>query len=134
DRAERVRVRARRRGAEVELRIEGRLPVPIELDASRAARAERTVALPFALALRLAPGLDRVDVALDVDNRARDHRLRLHVRVPFAAERFEVESAFEVVERPIAPEPNAFGAARPAERPIGACPQRTFATLPGPRR
>jgi 2-O-(6-phospho-alpha-D-mannosyl)-D-glycerate hydrolase len=131
DRADGVRVRARRRGAEVELRIEGRLAVPVGLDETRAARAARTAPLRFALALRLAPGLDRVDVALDADNRSCDHRLRLVCRAPFAARRFEVESAFEIAERPIAPAPDAFGAARPAERPIGACPQRSFATLAG---
>jgi len=131
DRPEAVRVRASRRGSQVELRIEGRLRVPLELDASRAARSARRVALPFALSLRLAPGLDRLDVALRVDNTARDHRLRLHCRAPFAARRFEVESAFEIAERPIAPAPDAFGSSRTAERPIGACPQRSFATLVG---
>src|SRR5262249_32429848 len=48
---------------------------------------------------------------------------------PFRAARFRVESAFEVVDRPIAPAPDAFGPERPAELPIGACPQRTFASL-----
>jgi len=132
DRPERVRVRASRRGAEVELRIDGRLAVPLELAASRSERSDRRVALPFSLRLRLAADMDRLDVALRVDNTARDHRLRLHCRAPFAARRFEVESALEIAERPIAPAPDSFGAARPAELPIGACPQRSFATLAGP--
>jgi hypothetical protein len=51
------------------------------------------------------------------------------VRAPFRATRFEVESAFEVAPRPIAPEPDAFGGERPAERPTGATPQRGFATI-----
>jgi alpha-mannosidase len=130
-RAEAVRVRALRRGSECELRIEGRLAIPLELDASRARRVERRVASPFALVLRLADGLDRIDVALRFENRTRDHRLRLVCRAPFAARRFEVESAFEIVERPIEPASDAFGPGRPAERPIGACPQRAFATLVG---
>jgi alpha-mannosidase/mannosylglycerate hydrolase len=66
-----------------------------------------------------------------VDNTARDHRLRLHLRAPFSADRLEVESAFEVVARPIDPPPDAFGAGPPAELPTGACPQRSFATLSG---
>jgi alpha-mannosidase len=79
------------------------------------------------LRLRLARGSGRVAVEIDVDNTARDHRLRAHVRAPFAASRFEVESAFEVAQRPIAPAPDAFGSPRPAEFPIGATPQRSFA-------
>jgi hypothetical protein len=51
------------------------------------------------------------------------------VRAPFAASRFEVESAFEVADRPIAPAPDAFGSATPAEFPVGATPQRSFATV-----
>ncbi len=129
---ERVRVRiARRSAAEVALRVDAILRVPRELAPTRDRRSERLVALPVALELRLGVGLDRLDIALEVDNTARDHRLRLHCRAPFAAHRFEVESAFEVAERPIAPAPDSFGAARPAEFPIGAVPQRSFATLAG---
>ena len=53
------------------------------------------------------------------------------MRAPFRARRFQVESAFEVVDRPIAPEPEAFGSPQPAEFPIGAVPQRAFASLEG---
>jgi hypothetical protein len=132
DRLERVRVRiVRQGGAVVSLRMQGILRVPREIANTRDARAERSVALPVAFEFGLAAGLDRLDVALDVDNTARDHRLRLLFRAPFAAQRFEVESAFEVAERPIAPAPDSFGSPRPSEFPIGAVPQRTFATLAG---
>jgi alpha-mannosidase len=130
ERPERVRVRAGRAGeAEVGLVVEGRWRVPAGLEADRARRADRAVALPARLRLRLARDLDRVDVELSLDNTARDHRLRLHVRAPFAARRFEVESAFEVAERPIAPGPADFGSPHPAEFPIGAVPQRSFASI-----
>ncbi|MFI5317608.1 MAG: glycoside hydrolase family 38 C-terminal domain-containing protein, partial [Myxococcota bacterium] len=130
ERLERVRIRLVRAGdAAAALAIEGRLRVPESLALDRAARAHRAVALPVALRLWLAAGLDRVDLELSVDNTARDHRLRLHARAPFAARRFRVESAFELVERPIAPAEDAFGPARAAELPIGACPQRAFACI-----
>src|SRR5690606_4848994 len=106
--------------------------VPEALARGRAARSARRVALPVRLELRLLAGLDRLDVNAELDNTARDHRLRLHCRTPFAAARFEVESAFEIAERPIAPAPDAFGSDRPSELPIGAGPQRRFATLHGP--
>jgi alpha-mannosidase len=130
ERPARARVRVERAGdAAATLAIDARFRVPESLAADRGARSAKTVTLPVSLRLRLATGLDRIDVGVSLDNTARDHRLRLHVRAPFAARRFRVESAFEVVERPIAPPPDAFGPERAAELPIGACPQRGFASI-----
>ncbi len=127
---ERARVRVERAGeAAATLAIDARYRVPESLAADRAGRSTKTVALPVSLRLRLAPGLDRIDIEVSLDNTARDQRLRLHVRAPFGARRFRVESAFEVVERPIAPPADAFGPGRAAELPIGACPQRGFASI-----
>lgn len=124
-------VLARASESEVSLRIDGRWRVPSALTPDRHGRSERFVELPASVGVRLSAGLDRVDVEVEVHNTAEDHRLRLHVRAPFAARRFEVESAFEVVERPIAPAADSFGSAHPAEQPIGAVPQRAFATIAG---
>jgi 2-O-(6-phospho-alpha-D-mannosyl)-D-glycerate hydrolase len=130
ERPERTRVRVERAGdAAVALALDARFRMPESLAPDRAGRATKAVTLPVSLRLRLAPGLDRLDVEVTLDNAARDHRLRLHVRAPFAARRFRVESAFEVVERPIAPPADAFGPGRAAESPIGACPQRAFASI-----
>ena len=130
ERPESVRLRVPKPAeGEAAVRIEARYRVPVALRSDRAARTSRTVRLPVGIGLRLWAGLDRVDLELDVDNTARDHRLRLLLRAPFEAGRFEVESAFEVAERPIAPDPESFGSARPAERPIGATPQRRFASI-----
>ena len=115
--------------AEVSLAIDARYRVPAALAPGRDARARRRVWLPVRLRLRLSRGLPRVAVQIDLDNTARDHRLRAHVRAPFAASRFEVESAFEIARRPIAPGPASFGSEHPSEFPIGATPQRGFATL-----
>ncbi|MDH3685341.1 MAG: hypothetical protein OEP95_03900 [Myxococcales bacterium] len=130
DQPERVRVRAAADAAEASIELDLRYRIPAALAADRATRSNRRVALPVRLRLRLAPGLDRLDVEVEVDNRARDHRLRLWMGAPFAPKRLRVESAFEVVERPIEPAPDSFGSERaPSERPIGAGPQRTFASL-----
>jgi len=115
--------------AEVSLAIDARYRVPAALAPGRDARARRRVWLPVRLRLRLSRGTPRVAVQIDVENTARDHRLRAHVRAPFAASRFEVESAFEIASRPIAPGPASFGSEHPSEFPIGATPQRGFATL-----
>jgi alpha-mannosidase len=53
------------------------------------------------------------------------------VAVPFEPQRLEVESAFEIVDRPIGPLPEVDSADRPAELPGGASPQRRFASLVG---
>ena len=130
ERPHRARVRVLgRAGSESTLALELRYRVPGCLTPDRKARSEKHVELPARVLVRLASGLDRVDVEVTLHNTARDHRLRLHVRSPFAAKRFEVESAFEVAKRPIAPEPSDFGSQHPAEFPIGACPQRAFATI-----
>jgi hypothetical protein len=115
--------------AEVGIAMDLTYRVPVGLTHDRRGRSARSVPLAVRVHLRLARGLDRLDVAIEVDNRARDHRLRAHLRAPFEASRFEVESAFEVVDRPIAPAANAFGSATPAEFPVGATPQRSFATI-----
>lgn len=130
ERPSKVRVRlAPASEAEVGVVLDARYRLPAELGADRRRRSRRTVSLPVRMGLRLAQGLDRVDLWMEVDNTARDHRLRVLVRAPFSARRLEVESAFETVERPIAPGPSDFGSEQPAEFPIGASPQRTFATL-----
>ncbi len=132
ERPKSVRVRlAASSEAQVGIRIEARYRVPRQLEPGRDRRSSRETWLPVQLLLRLGRDLDRVDLEIDADNTARDHRLRVHVRAPFSATRFEVESAFEVAERPIDPAPGDFGSARPAEFPIGATPQRRFATLSG---
>jgi alpha-mannosidase/mannosylglycerate hydrolase len=129
-RPRRARVRLLGQAApEAALAIELRYRVPASLTPDRRARSGREVELPARLIVRLAPGLDRVDLEVTLHNAAKDHRMRLHVRAPFVAKRFEVESAFEIVARPIAPQPSDFGSPRPAEFPIGACPERAFATV-----
>jgi hypothetical protein len=115
--------------AEAGVEIEARYRVPEGLTPDRSARAAKRVTLPVRLRLRLVEGSDRIELDVDCDNRARDHRLRVLLRAPFAARRFRVESAFEIVERPILHEaPDPAGPA-PAEQPIGAGPQRRFAAL-----
>lgn len=129
---ERVRVRVvSAHASEATLEVALRLRVPNALAPGRARRSARTVSLPVALRLRICSGLDRIDLHASGDNTARDHRLRLLLRAPFSARRFEVESAFEIAARPIAPPRDAFGSAHPAEFPIGAVPMQRFATLAG---
>jgi alpha-mannosidase len=130
ERPARARVRVERAGeARAALVIDATYRVPAELAVDRGRRSPRTVALAARLRVALHAGVDRVDVDVEVENTARDHRLRLLARAPFAARRLAVESAFELAERPIAPQPGDFGSPTPSEFPIGAVPMRGFASL-----
>lgn len=116
--------------AEIAIVLEGFAQLSAGLDAARRPRSRR-VRMPLRLRIALARDLDRVELSVAGENRARDHRLRLVVRAPFEAQAFDVESAFEIARRPIAPAPDSFGSAQPAEFPSGASPQRGFAALRG---
>ncbi|HVH07935.1 MAG TPA: glycoside hydrolase family 38 C-terminal domain-containing protein, partial [Myxococcota bacterium] len=127
DRPERARLSLTEGEGEVELTLGARYRVPLELAPDRRSRSARRVVLPARLAIRLREDGDALELAVEIDNTARDHRLRVRIAAPFAARRHRVESAFEIAERPIAPDPDAFGR-HPSERPIGTSPQRRFAS------
>jgi len=120
---------APRSAAFVGIDLDARYRVPASLAPDRRARSERRIDLAVRIRLGLFAGIDRLEMRAEIDNTACDHRLRLHVRAPFEAEHFAVESAFEIAERPIAPSPDAFGSLHPSEFPDGATPQRRFAVL-----
>lgn len=79
-RAELMGLRTRRRvhpGGLAELEVRGMIEAPLELDAERTRRSAQRVGIGLVLTARIAPGVPRVDLDLEVDNRARDHRLRV---------------------------------------------------------
>jgi hypothetical protein len=82
------------------LAVEMTLPVPAEAAADRRRRSEESVLLPVSLRVSLDAGSSRVSWEGTLDNRARDHRLR--VAFPAGAARVtsvRADSAFAVVER-----------------------------------
>lgn len=84
---------------EARLRIAQRWRIPAALDPTRARRARRSVELPVTIewAVRAGEPFARLDVSLD--NVASDHRLRLHVPLPFAATGSDADTAFHVTRR-----------------------------------
>src|SRR4051812_47626195 len=75
-----------------------RLPAAATID--RAGRADETVSVPISIEAALDAGSPRVSFAIAVDNRARDHRLR--VLFPTGASTVSTaraDTAFDVVER-----------------------------------
>jgi len=71
------------------------------LSADRRARGPREVAIPARLALSLETDVPRLDIALELDNRAADHRLRAHFPLPFRVRESAADTAFHVTRRPV---------------------------------
>jgi mannosylglycerate hydrolase len=108
------------------IEIEMMLPVPQALAADRKSRSLEKVELSITTRISLAVGVPRVDVHTEVDNLARDHRLRVHFAAPFSAREADFDGHFEIVRRPLA---------LPAfddtwvEQPRPEKPQRAFTSL-----
>ncbi len=83
------------------LRAELDLPLPQSATADRGGRTSEQVTVPITIEATLDAGAPRVAFAVTVDNRARDHRLRL--LFPTGASHVETaraDTAFDVITRP----------------------------------
>jgi mannosylglycerate hydrolase len=81
------------------LEITTRMKIPRQLDGER--RSRETVPLVLISRVALYRDARRVDVALDFDNPARDHRLRLKCPTGLAAETVLSQGHFGILEKPI---------------------------------
>ncbi len=100
-----------------------RLNVPGALREDRKARSAAKAPLAIVTRASLFPGVPRVDIVTEVDNLARDHRLRVHFPAPFAVSAADHDGHFEVVRRPM--DVPAFDASW-VEQPRPEGPQRAF--------
>jgi alpha-mannosidase len=99
-RGARVRqVRTRRGSTAQEMRLQLVLRVPKELDTSRQSRSRSTVDMPVEVRAKLAPSSERLDITLQVDNLAKDHRLRALFPVGVHTAAADCDGHFEVVRR-----------------------------------
>jgi hypothetical protein len=98
--------------------------LPDRLADDRTTRSAQTVRVPITTVVRLFAGVRRVDFATSIDNRAADHRLRVHFQTPLAVDRACMEQAFGTVERGLALEP-----ASEFEHAIGTVPQKSFTCI-----
>ena len=72
------------------------------LSHDRQRRKETETALPVRLMLSLEADRPRLDIELEVINRAEDHRLRVHFPLPFQADRSVADTAFHATARAVA--------------------------------
>jgi alpha-mannosidase len=108
----------------LELALE--METPAELETDRKSRSRKTVRLPLSSRVTLTAGVERVDIHTEIDNQARDHRLRVHFAAPFAVDEAAYDGHFEVVRRPVGVP--AFDASW-AEQPRPEVPQRAFCAV-----
>ncbi len=80
--------------------VELALPLPFSLREDRLARTAEAVACPIRAVVSLDAGAARIDVALHVDNRARDHRLRVLCGTGGRGVTHLAGAAFAWLERP----------------------------------
>ena len=84
-------------------RIEARYDYAVYsgLSHDRRARADLETTLPIRLTLSLEADRPRLDVELEVINRAQDHRLRMHFPLPFRARHSAADTPFHVTARAV---------------------------------
>jgi 2-O-(6-phospho-alpha-D-mannosyl)-D-glycerate hydrolase len=106
---------------EARVRIVTRRKVPAALAPGRRSRGRRMVWMPITISYALRAGEPFLRADITVDNNAEDHRLRVHVPLPFRAERSHGDAPFWVQERAVTAE----GAGH--EHPLPTFPARRFA-------
>lgn len=107
------------------MRISGRWSLPSACSYTRTERSTHITTCLIVSEISLIPGGRRIDIHTSVENKVKDHRLRVAFPVPFKVESAYAEGTFEVRSRPIA-------APRPAdisewlEEPVNTFPQKRF--------
>ncbi|HEX7619718.1 MAG TPA: glycosyl hydrolase-related protein [Anaerolineales bacterium] len=108
------------------LELELDLITCLSLAPDRKSRSKVKVVIPITTSITLTNGVPRVDILTRVDNRARDHRLRVHFPAPFATETGAHDGHFEVVQRKIGVP--AYDESW-VEQPRPEVPQRAFTSI-----
>jgi len=105
------------------LDLEFELPTPAALTPDRRSRSKEMLPTHITSHVTLIAGVPRVDICTEVENRARDHRLRVHFPFPCEVTEADYDGHFEVVRRPIGiPEADETW----VESPRPEVPQRAF--------
>jgi len=100
--------------------------LPTKLADDRASRAQELVDESIVTTVSLYPGVRRIDFRVQVDNRARDHRLRVEFPAPIVTAYANADQAFDVVTRSL-DLPN--GAADWVEQPRPEAPMQNFVSV-----
>jgi mannosylglycerate hydrolase len=77
------------------------LKIPARISMNRKSRSRERVINDIICTIMLVPGVPRIDIHTEIDNRASDHRLRVHFPAPFNCTESMLDGHFEIVQRPI---------------------------------
>jgi len=110
------------------LRISARWALPSSCVASRDERSARTAICPIVSEVSLTPGTQRINIHTRIENKVKDHRMRVIFPVSYTIERVVAEGTFEVRSRPIV-QPHPADVAEWAEEPVNVFPQKRFVDL-----
>lgn len=102
-----VRTRRRHPTGIQELTVERTFTMPVSLSDDRRDRNAQVSTLDLSYTVRIVPGVARVDLDVELVNRARDHRLRLLFPTGDGGERAIAATTFGVAERRPGPVPAA---------------------------
>jgi len=111
-----------------QLRVSGRWSFPSACAASRAERSSRMTVCHIVSDISLTPGVRRIDIHTSIENKVKDHRLRVIFPVSYTVESVAAEGTFEVRTRPVAA-PRPADVADWAEEPVNAFPQKRFVDI-----
>ncbi|WP_338692924.1 hypothetical protein V2W30_01435 [Streptomyces sp. Q6] len=122
-------VRAKASAVREVLEIEAVLDVPAALAPDRTRRAQDLVAVPVRATVSRWHGdpLLRWDIA--IDNRARDHRLRLHLPTDRGADTWTGDGHWSLIERPVAPDLGPLPQDRGHEAVCGSAPVQSLGAV-----
>ena len=99
------------------------LSAPKCAEPDRQGRSQETVEILISSCISLSAGAKRVDITTELENTARDHRLRVLFPSGIHSEYSYAEGQYDVVQRPIQlPDPNAYQ----IEKPCPTHPQQSF--------
>lgn len=87
--------------AQVTYRISVTLNLPVSLSEDRRRRSQETVECPFTSLVTLRRGSRRIEVVSEVDNRAREHRLRVCFPTDIQTAHSYADGHFDVIQREI---------------------------------
>lgn len=83
------------------MKISGELELPKGLTADRTSRSEEYVACPFTLEISLFAGIERIDVSMEFENLAMDHRLQVRFKAGIQTDYSESFHTFGITKRSV---------------------------------
>ncbi len=109
----------------VTLHITSHIALPDCCTDNRAERSTSTTACTITSTITLFPGVRSISIHTSVDNKVKDHRLRVYFPIPYTVEEAAAEGTFEVRTRPVT-QAIAEDVVQWIETPVNVFPQKRF--------